>query len=95
MNSKFLKEIDTVVKNGNYQNRTEFIREALRKNIDDAKFKETKAFLEKFRGILKTKTTDGDLEKIRQETWKEFENESPAERKKRLKKFDDFIKSIK
>lgn len=65
LDSKFLKEIDEVVEKNNYQNRTEFIREALRKGLDEEKLKKVMAELARFKGASKRKTTDEEYERVR------------------------------
>lgn len=69
---EFLKEIDDVVKENNYQSRTEFIRNSLRENVDKAKMKKIMKELLPLKGISKRKTTDEDLERVREEVYQEF-----------------------
>lgn len=73
LDDKFLKEIDEVVKEGNYLNRTEFIRETLRKGVDEKKFKKVMAQLAPLKGSLKRNTTDADLHKAREEIFTQLE----------------------
>jgi len=68
----FLKEIDAAVKTGNYQNRTEFIRESLRKNLDESRLKEAMAKLAHLRGASKKKTTEEEYEKGREAAFEEI-----------------------
>lgn len=65
LDDKFLKDIDKAVKKGNYQNRTEFIRASLRKNLDEEKMREAMASIAHLRGASKTKITDEEYERIR------------------------------
>jgi len=70
LEDSFLKAIDSVVKKEGYQSRTEFIRTALREKIDQERYKEIYKRLGKLRGKAKTKTTDEDLHRIREEALK-------------------------
>ena len=67
LDEKFLKEVDDVVERSSFSNRTDFIRAALRDKVDEVKFKEIYERLGKLRGKAKTKTTDEDLHRIREE----------------------------
>jgi len=71
LDSAFLKDIDSVVDKGSYHNRTEFIRNALREKVDEAKIREAMISISHLRGASKRKTpiTDEDLEKIREEAF--------------------------
>jgi len=62
----FLRDIDAIVSNSGYQNRTEFIRNALREKIEEVRLKDAMIALSKLRGSSKGKTTEKDLEKIRE-----------------------------
>ena len=61
----FLKEIDETTKKERYHNRTEFIRNALREQIDKAKMKEAMMELVSLRGKSKKKISDAEYERIR------------------------------
>ena len=67
MDKKFLKEVDETVKKAGYGNRTEFIRQSLRENVDKVKLKEAMIRLGRFKGISKKKTTDAEYERIREQ----------------------------
>ncbi len=69
---KFVDEIDKAVKEGNYQSRTEFIRESLRKNIDEKRQQKAIEQIAKIRGSLKINTTQEELDKIREKAWEEY-----------------------
>lgn len=60
-----VKEIEKAMK-PDYSTKTEFIRDALREKLK--KIRQTKDYkeLRKYLGILKTKTTDEELHKIRE-----------------------------
>lgn len=72
LDSKFLKEIDKTVKSKNYQNRTEFIRAALREKIDNDNLAEFAKELKKLQGSVKKKTTEKEYEKARKEAFEEI-----------------------
>lgn len=72
LDRKFLKEIDSLVKEENYQSRTEFIRNALREKVDEKKLKQAMKDISRLRGISKKKITDEELERIRAEAFIEF-----------------------
>jgi metal-responsive CopG/Arc/MetJ family transcriptional regulator len=61
----FLKDIDSIVSVSGYQNRTEFIRNALREKVEEAKLKQAMISLGHLKGASKKKTSDAALEKLR------------------------------
>ena len=65
LDDSFLKEIDSIVADSNYHNRTEFIRNALREKLDKVKLEQTMKELSKFRRMSSHKTTEEEYEKIR------------------------------
>jgi len=71
LDGTFLKEIDSIVEVGGYQSRTEFIRNALREKVEQAKLKE--AMIAHLKGKSGKKTTDEQLERIRSKVFEEFE----------------------
>lgn len=72
MEHDFLQQVDLTAKNSGFQNRTEFIRAALRDKISEARMKEAVAELSKLRGKAPRKTTDEEREKIREQVSKEL-----------------------
>jgi Arc/MetJ-type ribon-helix-helix transcriptional regulator len=74
LESKFLKEIDSLVEKNNYQSRTEFIRNALRKGVDEAKLREAMIEIGKLKGSAKreVQTTDEELHEIRERVFQEM-----------------------
>ncbi|HLC64915.1 MAG TPA: ribbon-helix-helix domain-containing protein [Candidatus Nanoarchaeia archaeon] len=68
----FLKEIDQAVKANRYQNRTEFIRNALREKLEEAKLKDAMIQLSHLKGASKKKTSERELENIREKVFKEL-----------------------
>ncbi|MFH1376645.1 MAG: ribbon-helix-helix domain-containing protein [Candidatus Woesearchaeota archaeon] len=72
MDNVFLGEVDKVVKNEGYQNRTEFIRNALREKVEEIKLKKAMMELVHLKGSVKKKTTEKDYEKIRAKAFEEI-----------------------
>lgn len=68
----FLNDIDTIVKNEGYQNRTEFIRNALREKIEGIKLKKAMLELAHLKGSAKKRTTEESYEKIRAKAFEEL-----------------------
>ncbi len=77
---QFLHQIDDIVKKAGYQNRTEFIRNALREKIDEVKLKQSMDKLSPYLGMFKKKkqTTDKELHEIREKVFWEFYNKAKA-----------------
>lgn len=73
LEGKFLKEIDNMVKTENYHNRTEFIRNSLRKSVDETKLKKAMMKLSRLRGKAPVKTSDEERERIREKVVEEFD----------------------
>ena len=72
MEDKFLKEIDSIVKKEGYQNRTEFIRNALREKLEESKLKEAMLEIAHLKGASKKRTTEKEYEDIRKRAFKEL-----------------------
>ena len=72
LDGKFLGIIDNVVKKEGYQNRTEFIRNALREKVEEHKLKEAMIKLAPLRGAAKKKTTPEEYERIREQAFEEI-----------------------
>jgi len=72
MDHIFLGEVDNVVKNEGYQNRTEFIRNALREKVEAIKLKKAMMELAHLKGSIKKKSTEDDYEKIRAKAFEEI-----------------------
>ncbi|HIH11076.1 TPA: ribbon-helix-helix protein, CopG family [Candidatus Woesearchaeota archaeon] len=68
----FLKDIDSIVKNEGYQNRTEFIRNALREKIEEIRLRKTMLELAHLKGSAKKKTTEDSYEKTRVKAFEEL-----------------------
>jgi metal-responsive CopG/Arc/MetJ family transcriptional regulator len=62
----FLDNIDAIVKKEGYQSRTEFIRNALREKVEQSKLKEAMIELSILKGASNKKTSDKELEKLRE-----------------------------
>ena len=72
MDNVFLGEVDNVVRNEGYQNRTEFIRNALREKVEAIKLKKAMMELAHLKGSVQKKTTEDDYEKIRAKAFEEI-----------------------
>ncbi|HLC80285.1 MAG TPA: ribbon-helix-helix domain-containing protein [Candidatus Nanoarchaeia archaeon] len=68
----FLGDIDTIVKNEGYQNRTEFIRNALREKIEEIKLRKAMMELAHLKGSAKKRATEESYEKIRAKAFEEI-----------------------
>ena len=69
----FLKELDSLVKSRGYQNRTEFIRNAVREKMVQTK---KQAFMESLihlKGSSKKKITDEEYHRVREQVFEELE----------------------
>ena len=73
LDDMFLKEIDSIVEKQGYHNRTEFIRNALREKVEDTKIKDAIMQIAHLKGASKKKTSDADLEKIREKVFNELD----------------------
>ena len=73
MEHKFLEDVDQTAKAGGFQNRTEFIRTALREKVEDIKLKQAMLELGKARGKAPKQTTDKERAKVRNQVFEEFE----------------------
>ena len=67
----FLVDIDSIVEKEGYQNRKEFIRNAVREKLEEVKLKQAMTALAKLKGMSKKKTGLKDYEQARK---KAFEN---------------------
>ncbi|MBU0472413.1 MAG: ribbon-helix-helix domain-containing protein [Nanoarchaeota archaeon] len=72
LDDSFLLEIDKTVRQHGYQNRTEFIRNALREKVEESKLKDAMIFLAHLKGAAKKKTTDKEYEQIRTKAFEEI-----------------------
>lgn len=72
MEHDFLKDVDKTAKSAGYQNRTEFIRTALREKVEEVRMKQAMLELGKFRGKAPKKTTDEERKKIREQVSKQL-----------------------
>lgn len=73
LEDKFLEDIDAIVEKEGYQNRTEFIRNALREKVEEVKLREAMKEIAHLKGAAKKKTTDEEREMIREKVFEEFE----------------------
>lgn len=72
MDGSILKDIDETVKKHRYSTRTEFIRDAIREKLQEMEREER---LKKYFGASKKKTTDEELERIRERAVKQLARE--------------------
>lgn len=72
MEQDFLNDVDQTSQSAGFQNRTEFIRAALREKIEEVKLKQAMIALSKMRGKAPRKTTDEEREKIRETLFDKF-----------------------
>ena len=73
MDNVFLEDIDNTIKKEGYQNRTEFIRDALREKLEDIKLKKAMMEIAHLKGASKKKTSDEELERIREKAFEEID----------------------
>jgi len=72
MEHDFLEDVDKTARSAGFQNRTEFIRTALREKVEEVKLKEAMLALSKFRGKAPKKTTDEERRRTREQVSKEL-----------------------
>ncbi|MEK6953346.1 MAG: ribbon-helix-helix domain-containing protein [Nanoarchaeota archaeon] len=72
LEDKFLVDIDSIVEKEGYQNRTEFIRNALREKVEEVKLKEAMISISHLKGVSKKKTTEKEYEEIRKKAFEEI-----------------------
>ena len=72
MEHNFLEDVDKTAKSAGFQNRTEFIRNALREKIEGIKLKKAMLELAHLKGFTKKKTTEESYEKIRAKAFEEL-----------------------
>ena len=66
------QKINELVEKEHYGTKTEFIREAIRAKIKEADDEKFLKELAKYKGIAKTKTSDKELRRIREEVGREY-----------------------
>ena len=72
LEDKFLEDIDSIVEKEGYQNRTEFIRNALREKVEEVKLKEVMKEIAHLKGASKKKTSEKEYEQIREKAFEEL-----------------------
>ena len=72
LEDKFLKAVDDVVEKEGYQNRTEFIRNALREKLDEIKMKKAMLELARLKGAARKKISAEEYEKARKTAFKKL-----------------------
>jgi Arc/MetJ-type ribon-helix-helix transcriptional regulator len=73
MEHDFLRDVDSTAKSAGFQNRTEFIRNALREKVEEVKLKQAMMTLSKLRGKAPKQTTDEERARIREKVFAELE----------------------
>lgn len=73
MEHDFLEDVDQTAKSAGFQNRTEFIRNALREKVEEVKLKQAMIELSRLRGKAPRKTSDKERARIRDKVFEEFE----------------------
>ena len=95
MDNRFLEEVDNAVEKGHYQNRTEFIRSALRDKLENIQYQEFRSELRKIQGSTPRHISEEEYEKAREDAFNEIACETPSQRKKRLMEFNVFMNNLK
>ncbi len=72
LEDKFLADIDLLVRKEGYQNRTEFIRNALREKLEESKLREALAGIAHLKGAAKKKVSEKAYEQNRQKAVEEL-----------------------
>ena len=75
MEHDFLEDVDKTAKSAGFQNRTEFIRNALREQVNKAKMKEIIMELASLKGKSNKKISDKEYEAARKKAFEELEKE--------------------
>ena len=73
MEHDFLKDVDSTAKSAGFHNRTEFIRAALREKVEEVKLRQAMILLAPLKGAAKKKTSEKELERIREKVFEEFD----------------------
>ena len=73
LEDSFLDNVDDIVKKEGYQSRTEFIRNALREKVEAAKLRQAMLEISHLKGASKKKTSDKELERIREKAFEEID----------------------
>jgi len=72
MKESSLKRLDEICSTFDFASRTEFMRQAIRKMVEEYEYRIAIRNLKKLRGSAKTITSDEELEKIREEVAREL-----------------------
>ena len=72
LDDRFLGDIDYILKKEGYQNRTEFIRNALREKVEETKLRKAMMDIAHLKGAAKKRTTEKEYEEIRQKAFEEL-----------------------
>lgn len=74
MDKEMLERMDSLIKQHQYGTRTEFIRDALRDKMSNLEKEELIKKVMALKGSSKTKTSDEDIRRVREEVSREFLN---------------------
>ncbi len=74
LEDQFLRDIDRIVKEEGYKNRTEFLRRAIREKVEETRLKEAELQIYKLLGSSKKKITKAEYEHMRKEGIKKLAN---------------------
>ena len=72
MQENILEKVDSLLKPLNFNNRTEFIREAIREKLDKIETERFMKRLAQYKGSAKTKVSDEMLHKVRDEVAEKY-----------------------
>jgi len=72
LEDKFLTDIDCIVEREGYQNRTEFIRNALREKVEEVRLRDAMKEIAHLKGASKKKTSEEEYERIREKAFEEL-----------------------
>ena len=75
MKEPSLKRLDEICRTFDFASRTEFMRQAIRKMVEEYEYRIAIRNLKKLRGSAKTITSDEELEKIKEEVARELHPE--------------------
>lgn len=72
LEDRFLKDIDSVVAVESYQNRTEFIRNAIREKLEESKLRESMCAISPLKGAAKKNVSEKEYEANRKKAFDEL-----------------------
>jgi len=75
LQESILKEVDGCLEQFHFNNRTEFIRDAIREKLENLRKERALYLLKKYRGSIKRNITDEEIERIKAEAFQELKSE--------------------